>query len=805
MATSSPKRRGTSAARKTSTVAAAAGTTTEPSSPLSADATDVPSSGAGDSPEPPLASEAAAKKPRQRAAARKTAQKSDAAAAAATEVLAGPVEEATAKAPARKPRRKADEAAAPMAGADKLASAAAPKRKRASKAAAVEAPMPLDAGEAVAAAVPGDAVAAEQPALEKSGKPARPRRGRAAKAEQPTTEAAPPVPAEPPRYRLGSSEALEQGVFGDHELIDLLDGSRQQLRLLASDAWRCDCAAFAETGDCAHGPALLALLAGDAAGAEALQAGWAAREGEVWLHPGPRRRLQWVAGQVLPATLRELAAEGLDEAKRIDAEHAHAWLQTLLNAARAHGVALRVAPEVWPQLAWAQDARSRVQRLERWLADPQAAQALLREPVAEHQWQAALFALAAGRAMLADDLGLGQREAALIAAQLSRQLFGLGSIAIVVADAARQAGWQRDIARLLGDWPEGLLLAETLPVGRSAPELLIVDGVDSLGDEALAALQAVPATQLVLIADREPLGDARLPAWVSWLDGARRGPLAALLALPADAGKRAQREALETVLLSRRKRELLDSLPPMLLQTRWLDTGAASANPGQRAAVQTLRDAMQRWQAHGFLSSAERQQLIQALQQLPPAGRHVLKAKAEALQTLCSEWLAPGGAASRLLVCAQSETLLDGLEQALRLRRLPVQRLRAGMDAAERAALLTSWRSEAQALLLASDAALDDLDDELDEPRLGLVHADLPWDERQLQARLSLAAGSAARGVPAALLLVEGTTDRALLAVQQRTGATMPAWLAAPPAWLADEELEALMAALAALLAALAA
>jgi superfamily II DNA/RNA helicase len=214
---------------------------------------------------------------------------------------------------------------------------------------------------------------------------------------------------------------------------------------------------------------------------------------------------------------------------------------------------------------------------------------------------------------------------------------------------------------------------------------------------------------------------------------------------------------------------------------------------------------MQRWQAHGFLGSAERQQLLQALQQLPPAGRHVLKAKAEALQTLCSEWLAPGGAASRLLVCAQSETLLDGLEQALRLRKLPVQRLRAGMDAAERATRLTSWRSEAQALLLASDSALDDLDDELDEPRLGLVHADLPWDAQQLQARLTLAAGSAARGVPAALLLVEGTTDRALLAVQHQTGATMPAWLAAPPAWLADEELEALMAALAALLAALAA
>ena len=788
MSTSSPKRR-TSAARKSASVADAP---TPERAPVDAPAAEAPAA-------------AAEPKPRRRPAARKSA--SAASAPEPVEVARELGEAPAAPAKPRKARSKAEPTVAETPVNETPASEApkASKPRRSRKSAATLEPQGETAVAPAAEAPAAETDVTEVPpasaeAAPEAGKK-RPRRKPYAQAGE--AEAVPPAPAEPPRYSLGSSEALEQGVFGEHELFDRLSGERQQLRLLGRQAWRCDCAAFADTGDCAHGPALIALLAADPAGAAALDAGWAAREGEVWLHPGQRRRLQWVGGTGLPAALDDLAREDLDEQLRIDAEAAHDWLQTLMNAARAHGIALRVAPEVWPQLAWARDARARVQRLERWFGEPAAVQSLLREPVAEHQWQAALFALAAGRAMLADDLGLGQREAALIAAQLSRQLFGLGPVAIVVAESSRQAAWQRDIARLLGDWPEGLLLADSLPAGRGTPELLIVDGIDALGDEALAALQAVPATQLLLIADREPLGDARLPAWVAWLDSARRGPLAALQGLLADAGKRAQREALEKVLLSRRKRELLDSLPPQLLQTRWLDTGGASANPGQKAALQSLRGAVQRWQSHRFLSSADQQQLLQALQQLPPAGRHVLKAKAEALQSLCSEWLAPGGAASRLLVCAQSETLLDGLEQALRLRKLPVQRLRAGMEEDERTALLMAWRSETQALLLASDAALDDLDEALDEARLGLVHADLPWDALQLDARLSLSAGATARGVPAALLLVEGSPDRALLALQQQSGTTLPGWLATPPAWLDDKALEGLMAGLQALLAAL--
>lgn len=604
---------------------------------------------------------------------------------------------------------------------------------------------------------------------------------------------APAEPPAPPRYSLGSRE--DEGVFGDYELLDREQATAYHLRLLGPMAWRCDCALHAEQADCEHGEALLSLLPIEQI-AE-LDTGWPAREAEVWLvQQGGERRLQWVPGLAVPVALNELARPPLDEQSRLPAEQAHAWLQALLAAARAESLPLRVAAEVWPQLAWARDAQARVARLEPLLSEPGALAALLKESLPAYQWEAALFAVCAGRALIADDLGLGQRGAAIAAIRLWSQRFGVEP-ALVIAPAAAHEAWRRDIQRLLGDWPASLTLAERAPGGRIKPSLLIVDALDALDEEALQELRALEVPQLLLIAEREPLGDARLSAWVNWLDGARRGPLASLAALPADASKKAQREALQTVLLSRRKRELqAHQLPAALPLSRWLQPGGA-AQP--QAPLQQLRALLQRWQQLQFLGAAEQQQLLQALALLPPSSRHVLTAKAEAVLELQREWQ-QGGAAAQMLVCAQSETLLDSLAQALKVRKLAVQRLRAG----DGDAVLQALRAEGQAVLLASDAALAALDTQegLGEPRLALIHADLPWSAALPGQRLRQACGAGARGVPVAQLLIEGSLDRALLATQQR-GIEFPAWLDAPPAWLEEGQLRALMPALQALLEAL--
>jgi len=671
-----------------------------------------------------------------------------------------------------------------------------PARKRAPAAVATAETTTAEATTAETTAVEAtaaEATAAELVAVDEAvalveGAPARKSR-RKPKAEPVVEE----VPAEPPRFTLGPRE--DDGVFGDYELRDGETGGTFRLRLLGRQAWRCDCAGYRAHGHCEHGGQLLSLF--DEAQHAALDAGWPAREAEVWLVPGDERELQWVCGRDVPPRLRDQA--GVDDQSRRRAEGAHAWLQQVLGDARALGVVLRVDAPVWPQLACGRDAQARVRRLETWMADGAAMRGLLRDELPVHAWEAALFAVCAGRALVADDLGLGQRGAAIAAIQLWSSLFGVKP-AVVIAPEAAHAAWQRDLKRWLGDDAKTVTVAAT-PPAKPQPALLVVDGIESVDADRLAALRALPAAQLLLIAHREPLGDARLGEWIEWIDDMRRGPLSDLRVLPDDAGRKLQRDALEPVLLSRRKRELSGQLPASLLSPLWLDGAGTNGTSLPATPLKQLRQLIERWTALRFLSSVEQQQLLEALALLRPASRQALAAKAEAVLALRRDWIQGAvPAAARLVVCAWSETLLDSLSMSPQLRRLPPQRLRAGDAPEAREALLAAWRGAEAGVLLASDDALGSLEPgALGEDRVAIVHADLPWQADVLDRRVGTSCGDAALGVPAALLLIEGSLDVAVLRAQ-RDGVSFPDWLDAAPAWLEADQLEALMAVLPALL-----
>ncbi|RZI57762.1 MAG: hypothetical protein EOP37_18800 [Rubrivivax sp.] len=673
-----------------------------------------------------------------------------------------------------------------------------PARKRGSapKAAAVEAAVAVtERPETTATAEVAVASDEEAVVIDEDAAGAAPaRKSRRKPKPEPVVEE---VPAEPPRFTLGARE--DDGVFGDYELRDGETGGTFRLRLLGRKTWRCDCGGYRDHGHCEHGAQLLSLF--DDAQHEALDAGWPAREAEVWLVPGDERELQWVCGREVPQRLRDQS--GLDDQQRRRAEGGHAWLQQVLSDARALGVVLRVDAPVWPQLACGRDAQARVQRLETLMADGAAMRALLRDELPTHAWEAALFAVCAGRALISDDLGLGQRGAAIAAIQLWATLFGVKP-AVVIAPEAAHAAWQRDLKRWLGDDAKSVTVAAE-PPPKPQPALLVVDGIELMGADRLAALRALPAAQLLLIAHEEPLVDARLGEWVEWLDDMRRGPLSDLRVLPDDAGKRVRRDALEPVLLSRRKRELDERMPAALLTPLWLDGAGSTGASLPAAPLKQLRQLVERWHALRFLSSAEQQQLLEALALLPPASRQALAAKAEAVLGLRREWIQASAvpAAARLLICARSETLLDSLSMSPQLRRLPPQRLRAGDTPALREAALAAWRGTEAGVLLASDDALGSLDEgALAGDRVAIVHADLPWQPDVLARRVEAACGGDACGVPSALLLIEDSLDAAVLRAQ-RDDLVFPDWLDATPAWLDGDQLDALMVVLPKLLDAL--
>lgn len=600
-----------------------------------------------------------------------------------------------------------------------------------------------------------------------------------------TTPRAPKAAAPAPRFVIAERPA--EGPLGAYLLNDSQAAAPLGLHLHGSGAGdcACSCAAFlaSDEGRCEHSQFLLEQLG------EALNEIPVHGHSEIWLSQGVQRTLRWRAGFAAPQALREAAEALFVEADGLDAEQGQR-LDPLLSLAAELGHEVRVAPAVWEQLSHAADARERLGRLEAVLADGADLQQLagLRQALPEFQWEAALFALCAGRSLLADDLGLGHRTTALAAVQLWRRLFGLGSV-VLLAPLERHAAWQADADAWLGGWPQGVQLLKQGEAPLAEAELLIVDGV-----QQLETLPLVPTSHLLLLADRELLGDALLGELVGWIDTHRRGPLAVWRTEAVTAGKRQQRELLQAVMLSRRKRDLLPRLPDVLEQSLW---SSASVQLDARAQAQ-LQQLQERWQSQRYLGAGEQLRLMSALQTLRQAAQSAgaLAIKARQLLDLLPQVIP--AAAERVAVFAQQDGTVHAFAAALREQGLAVAELLLSQTAEQRQSQVDAWRGDEGLILLACDAACAGLD--LRHEHVALIHADQPWNPAQRIARASHLNGEAGRGLPAWSLLVKGSFDAAQLGAQagedQLPAATLDFELGARP-FLAATDLATLMDALA--------
>ncbi|MFH7043635.1 helicase-related protein [Paucibacter sp. JuS9] len=514
-----------------------------------------------------------------------------------------------------------------------------------------------------------------------------------------------------------------------------------------------------------------------------------ASHSEIWLNDGLSRELCWRAGTAAPLALCEAAAALFGEDGALDAEQAQT-LDGLLALSAELGHELRVAPAVWEQLSFAADARERVRRLETTLAEGADLHALaaLRQPLPEFQWEAALFALCAGRSLIADDLGLGHRATALAALQLWRRLFGLGSV-VLLAPLERHAAWVGDAEAWLGGWPTGLQLLEPGEAPLADAELLIVDGV-----QLLEGLPLVATPHLLLLADRELLGEPLLGELVDWIDSNRRGPLRVWCDEAAAAGKRQQRELLQTVMLSRRKRDLLPRLPVVLEQAWW--SGDAVELDAQ--AMAQLQHLQERWQSQRYLSAGEQLRLMSALQTLRQVAQSpsALSIKGRQVLDLLPQ-LIPA-AAQRVAMFAQADATVQALAARLREQGLAVAELLLAQTPEQRQTQVDAWRGDARLVLAACDAACTGID--LQHELAALIHADQPWNPAQRVLRARRLNGDTGRGLPAWNLLIKGSFDALQRAAQagkeQLPAATLDFELGARP-FLAAADLVTLMDALA--------
>jgi hypothetical protein len=208
----------------------------------------------------------------------------------------------------------------------------------------------------------------------------------------------------------------------------------------------CSCPDFAtnDLGTCKHIEFTLAKLLSRREGKALLARGFAPPYSEVYLSYRGERRLRFRAGNECPPALAKKGEIVFDG----DADRA-AELDAFLRAAAKAGHEVRCYDDARAYVAERRDAERRrgifAEAYPKGAREP-ALRRLLKTPLYPYQAEGALFAAAAGRALIGDDMGLGKTIQAIAAAELLSRHCGAERVLVVCPTSVKHQ-WQREIDR----------------------------------------------------------------------------------------------------------------------------------------------------------------------------------------------------------------------------------------------------------------------------------------------------------------------------------------------------------------------
>jgi hypothetical protein len=671
------------------------------------------------------------------------------------------------------------------------AAPAAKKVRSPRRRAAAAAPAPaVDPVVTEAAAVaPAPAPAAEAPAARHGTRRAgRARRGDSA-AEAPATVSPPASSVPSPGPAAEIERPADGALFGRYAVrVPGEEAAEVWLRSPHAGTAVCTCLDFAlsEHADCPHVQALWSQLQADAERAAAVARGPQEVGSRIALLHGARRRLLWLPGTECPAAVNDLAEQLLGVPP--DARDDQA-VPRLLRAAGDAGHPLQVDESAWLHLAAARDVRWRVHRLETLFpqgpatVELQTLGATAAAPLLPLQVEAALFAVCAGRCILADAPGLQPMQQALAAALLWQRHFGLDRV-LLLAPGDGLDRWRRALPDDARGWNLMSIDSVATDIGlhRSlAPDLVIVQEADAGGlwvdaDRAAALLRLHSPYALVLPAPGWLQRPAELPLRVAFVDAERLGGYDALLqahGLRDDNGELCGlhdldglRGTLAPMLLARTLDEVRGQLPECVDRVHRVSLPAAVVSD-HAAQAEALARAVARWQRMGWLPDVAQRRLVeqaQALRRLcagdgAPA---VATAKAEALRALLDDGDVP---VAKAVAFGQWPAALQEMQVQLAAAGIAAAVWQAADPETTRRTVVQRFESDpACRVLLVAEPCSGAL--QLRCPGAQIIHVDRPWNPRLLSRRFGCVhRRGQARLVPVTQLLLEGSFEDAVFSV----------------------------------------
>jgi superfamily II DNA or RNA helicase len=573
-------------------------------------------------------------------------------------------------------------------------------------------------------------------------------------------------------------------IFSDFGLTNPASGKTYRVAIRGDRAGDnfCSCPDFRVNalGTCKHIEFTLSRLRERRGGKKALRDGYVPPYSEVYLSYGLRREVRFRAGTTAPKRLRSLAGRYFDVRGVLKELRFADFASFLGKAPQFPGHELRCYDDVMEFVAERQDAGHRLATVEKALPqgiDSPLFDTLLKTGLYPYQREGVLFAVRAGRSLLADDMGLGKTVQAIAAAELMARLFGVGRV-LVVAPTSLKHQWKTEIETFTDRSAtviEGLtpqrrdlyrsdsffkLLNYEL-VHRDAdlirewgPELIILDEAQRIKNWQTRTAQAVKRldSPFALVLTGTPLENRieELHSIMEFVDRHHLGPLYRFVhahRVTDEGGKVVGyrdldriRASLKGAMLRRRKSEVLKQLPQRIDKNFFVPLTPEQARIHQEFA-DTVAQIVNKWRRFKFLSEADSLRLRIALASMRMVAdntflvdkKTVFGPKLAELETLLKELVVEGG--EKVVVFSQWLRMNELVEEVLTRNGIGYVHLNGSVPSKDRKGLMTRFKEDPDCkVFLSTDAGGVGLNLQSGST---VVNLDIPWNPAILEQRIA--------------------------------------------------------------------
>lgn len=532
-------------------------------------------------------------------------------------------------------------------------------------------------------------------------------------------------------------------------------------------------------GTCKHLEYTLAQLMKRRGAKAEFHKGYAPSYSEVYLRYGMKREVCFKAGQDIPIKhLNQVAkyfdANGVLREKRL--LDFHLFLADLPK----HNHEVRCYDDVLAYIAEHQDAAHRQQVIAERMPEGTASpllDSIIKTELHPYQREGAFFALKAGRCLIGDDMGLGKTIQALAATELMADLFGIRKV-LIVSPTSLKHQWQGEIERFTcrtaqvidGLTPQRKELYKTDTfyklinyelVARDSerirawePDLIILDEAQRIKNWQTQTAKAVKQLEsdFAIVLTGTPIENRieELHSIMEFVDRHHFGPLYRFVhdhRITDANGKligyqnlETVRTSLQSVMIRRRKREVLKQLPERVDKNFFvpLTPEQVEIHVEQADIVAKL---VAKWKRHRFLCEADQRRLLVALARMRMVSDntwlidHKTKfgPKVEELETLLRELVVEGD--EKVVIFSQWLLMNELVEDILNRNGIGFVHLNGSVPSKKRKDLMNRFKDDPECkVFLSTDAGGVGLN--LQSGSV-VINMDIPWNPAVLEQRIA--------------------------------------------------------------------